>query len=196
MNIVHLVMTIISIKKQLVLTISLIGVLSLVMIFGIPNSYQISDESNTAFSDEKDNSPTIMNDKISIQQFAPPFEPIRPTITNTCEDTDPLSISLGLNGSDITVLDANVCKTSGVVECHNGSPLANIEDNHAGEDVRTFVTSTSLCNFQEMPQILECADSGFLVINATNCPIKCPDGTYLMQGMECPETWKNPNFPG
>ena len=181
-------MIIISIKKQSISTISVIGILSLVMIFGIPHSYQISDESNIDFSDKNDNSYTVMNDNISIQQFTPPFEPIRPTITTTCDDTDPLSISLGINGSDITVLDANVCKTSGVVECPNDSSLANIEDNNAGEDVRTFVTSTSLCNFQEMPQILECGNSGFLVINATHCPIKCPDGTYLTQEMECPKT--------
>ena len=34
--------------------------------------------------------------------------------------------------------------------------------------------------------LIECPDSGFIVTNEINCPQKCPDGTYLMKGMNCP----------
>ncbi|MGD1835387.1 MAG: hypothetical protein ACPKQO_06670, partial [Nitrososphaeraceae archaeon] len=37
-----------------------------------------------------------------------------------------------------------------------------------------------------VPEPVVCPDSGFLVNNEDNCPTKCPDGTYIMQGMECP----------
>ena len=71
--------------------------------------------------------------------------------TTTCADTDPLPVSLTQNGINIpdegiTVLDENVCQTSGVVECQNGTSLADAEDIAAGQDVRTFVTAGSLCN--------------------------------------------------
>ncbi|MGD1837759.1 MAG: YncE family protein [Nitrososphaeraceae archaeon] len=39
--------------------------------------------------------------------------------------------------------------------------------------------------------LIECSDSGFIVTDETNCPQKCPDGTYIMQGMECPFTGLN-----
>ena len=37
------------------------------------------------------------------------------------------------------------------------------------------------------PKKVVCEDSGFVVNNINDCPIKCPDGLYVMQGMECPE---------
>ncbi|MGD1834735.1 MAG: FG-GAP repeat domain-containing protein [Nitrososphaeraceae archaeon] len=112
---------------------------------------------------------------------------VSPGLTTTCTDTDPLPTSLGLNGSDITVIDENICQTTGVVECPNGSSLADAEDFAAGKDVRTFVTAESLCDFpQDLSFIFLCEESGFLVTNQTDCPQKCEDGTYLMQGMECP----------
>ena len=41
------------------------------------------------------------------------------------------------------------------------------------------------CNL-DIPEPIECPESGFLVTDEANCPIKCPDGKYIMQGMECP----------
>ena len=66
--------------------------------------------------------------------------------TTTCDDSDPLPISLGIDGDEITILDEDICQTSGVVGCQNGTPLADADDIAAGTDVNTFVSSTSLCN--------------------------------------------------
>ena len=41
------------------------------------------------------------------------------------------------------------------------------------------------CNLN-LQEPFECPDSGFLVNDEANCPQKCPDGKYIMQGMECP----------
>ena len=38
-----------------------------------------------------------------------------------------------------------------------------------------------------MKKKVVCEDSGFIVKNVNDCPVKCPDGLYVMQGMECPE---------
>ncbi|MGD1835319.1 MAG: hypothetical protein ACPKQO_06320 [Nitrososphaeraceae archaeon] len=36
------------------------------------------------------------------------------------------------------------------------------------------------------PKKVVCKDTGFIVDNFKNCPIKCPDGLFVMKGMECP----------
>ena len=38
-----------------------------------------------------------------------------------------------------------------------------------------------------MKKKVVCEDSGFIVNNINDCPVKCPDGLYVMQGMTCPE---------
>ena len=49
-----------------------------------------------------------------------------------------------------------------------------------------FVMNTQTQCTLDIPEPLVCEDSGFLVNDEANCPQKCDDGTYLMQGMECP----------
>ncbi|MGD1837220.1 MAG: FG-GAP-like repeat-containing protein, partial [Nitrososphaeraceae archaeon] len=66
--------------------------------------------------------------------------------TTTCVDDDPLSISLGIAGSDITVLDTNICQTSAVVECSEDSPLAVSNNWNTNTDGPLFVTNPTLCN--------------------------------------------------
>ena len=48
--------------------------------------------------------------------------------TTTCAYTDPLTISLGINGSNIIVLDTDVCQTLGVLQCDEDSVLTQEED--------------------------------------------------------------------
>ena len=38
-----------------------------------------------------------------------------------------------------------------------------------------------------MKKKVVCEDSGFIVNNINDCPVKCPDGLFVMQGMTCPE---------
>ena len=89
--------------------------------------------------------------------------------TTTCDDNDPLPISLGIAGDEITILDEDICQTSGVVECQNGTPLADADDIAAGTDVNTFVTDSLLCNVPT--DAVKCEGGNIF------------DGFYVMEGM-------------
>ena len=113
-----------------------------------------------------------------------------PNDANKCADDTDLP---GVYVMDTeTQCDLDIPET---IECPEGTLLA-------GE----VVTSETLCNVSEgitcpdsgfivdnlenCPQIdsqlFTCPESGFIVTDQANCPQKCVDGTYLMQGMECP----------
>ena len=90
-----------------------------------------------------------------------------PNDANKCADDTDL---LGVYVMDTeTQCDLDIPET---IECPEGTLL-----------VGEVVTSETLCNVSET---IECPDSGFLVNDEANCPQKCDDGTYLMQGMQCP----------
>ena len=67
--------------------------------------------------------------------------------------------------------------------CDSTTPLGIALDLGVTEEVE--VVDDALCQLA-VPQPMECTESGFLVNDPQNCPTKCPDGTYIMQGMDCP----------
>ena len=67
--------------------------------------------------------------------------------------------------------------------CDSTTPLGIALDLGVTEEVE--VVDDALCQLA-IPQPMECTDSGFLVNDPQNCPTKCDDGTYIMQGMDCP----------
>ena len=68
--------------------------------------------------------------------------------------------------------------------CDSTTPLGIALELGVTEEVE--VVDDVICQL-DIPILMECIDSGFLVNNPVNCPQKCPDGTYIMQGMVCPD---------
>ena len=66
--------------------------------------------------------------------------------------------------------------------CDSTTPLGIALDLGVTEEVQ--VADDIICQL-DIPILMECIDSGFLVNNPANCPQKCPDGRYVMQGMNC-----------
>ena len=75
--------------------------------------------------------------------------------------------------------------------CDSTTPLGIALDLGVTEEVE--VVDDAICQL-DIPILLECIESGFLVNDPANCPTKCPDGRYVMQGMECtsPPPQSNP----
>ena len=123
----------------------------------------------------------------------------------TCDAGTPLGIALGMQNefkvADEVLCDLEVPEEIELFQCIGG-PMedAIVTDEMLCEAPNSsnnvcplnsdlpgvFVMNPQTqCNL-DIPEPFVCENSGFLVNDEANCPQKCDDGTYLMQGMECP----------
>ncbi|MGD1836708.1 MAG: hypothetical protein ACPKPY_01455 [Nitrososphaeraceae archaeon] len=126
------------------------------------------------------------------------------TIFEECNAGSPLGMALG--DQPVKVADSTLCELDvpeiQLFQCMGGpmegavvtdqmlceAPNSANKCPNEGVDLPGVyvMNPQTQCNIDIPEPPIECPESGFLVNDDVNCPQKCPDGTYIMQGMECP----------
>ena len=155
----------------------------------------------------------VCNTILENVQVCPPTSDLPGILTNNIDTCDMFTtcladsnLGMALGNQTVKVADPNLCTLDIPEEIQlflcTGGPMegAVVTDDdlcEAPNSANVCPTNSDLpgvyvmdpltqCNINILESLVICSESGFVVNNSENCPQKCPDGTYIMQGMECP----------